>query len=75
MLIGSDPFSLAGLELVRVQVMSRQQLVEIRAIALREPRRLADVAHRDLQNLRQVITSEFVTCIAERQQLAGVFTE
>ncbi len=42
---------LPGLELVRVQVVPRQQLVEIGAIAFRKACRLAHIAHRDLQDL------------------------
>ena len=53
------------LEVVRQQLVARQQLVEVGAVALREPRRLADVAGGDLQDLRQVVAREFVARLVE----------
>ena len=55
--------------------MPPQQLVEIRAIALREPRRLAHVAARDLQQLRQVVARELVARFRERRQRVGLLAE
>ncbi len=42
---------LSRLEGVRVQVVAGEQLIEVGAVALGESGGLADVAHRDLQNL------------------------
>jgi hypothetical protein len=61
------------LERLRIKIMARQQFVKIRPIPLGEARSLADIAGRNLQNLRQVIARKLITCIAERGKLAGVF--
>src|SRR5690606_163423 len=71
----ATPARSARLEGVGVQVVAWQELVEVGAIALGEPRRLAHVAHRDLQDLRQVIAGELVARLAERRQLARAFPE
>ena len=42
---------LASLERIRVQIVAREQLVEVRAIAFCQASRLTHIAHRDLQNL------------------------
>ena len=56
---------LARLELIRVQLVASQQLVEVRSISFRKARGLADVTHRYLQNLRQVVASKFIARVAE----------
>ena len=50
----------SGLERVGVQLVPRQQLVEVGAVALGESGRLADVARGDLQDLGEVVAGEFV---------------
>jgi hypothetical protein len=53
--VGAPPearsLCLAGFEGVRIQVVPGQEFVEVRAIAFCQPRRLAHIPHRDLQNL------------------------
>ena len=66
---------LPGLKRVRVQVVTSEQLVKIRSIALREACRLAHIAHCYLQDLRQVVSSKFITRIRERRELAGVLAQ
>ena len=50
---------------VGIQTVARQQLVEVGAVAFRESCRLADVARRDLQDLRQVIPRELIACLGK----------
>ena len=59
-----------SLEIFRRQLMPRQQLVEIRAVALGKPRCLAHVAPGDLQDLREIAARELVARLVERGQLA-----
>src|SRR6202041_350673 len=65
----------AFLEVVRQQLVARQQFVEVRAVALRQARRLAHIAGRDLQDLRQIVAGEFITRLVERGQAGGVAAE
>ena len=44
-------YILASLERIRVQIVAREQLVKVRAIAFCQASRLTHIAHRDLQNL------------------------
>ena len=66
---------LAGLELVRVQLVASQQLIEVRSITFRKACCLADVSHRDLQNLRKVVACKFIARIGERRELAAMLTK
>ena len=52
-------------EIVGQQLVARQQLVEVGAIAFGQARRLADIAARDLQDLRQIIAREFIARLVE----------
>ena len=45
------PTMLASLERIRVQIVAREQLVKVRAIAFCQASRLTHIAHRDLRNL------------------------
>ena len=49
--LAGDYQGLAGLKRIRIQVVPGQQLVKIGAVSFCESRRLADIAHGDLQNL------------------------
>ena len=40
--------------------MAGQQFIEVRAVALGQPRRLADIAAGDLQDLRQIIAGKLI---------------
>ena len=42
---------LPGFERIRVQIVAREQLVEVGAVAFCKSGGLTDIAHRDLQNL------------------------
>src|SRR5260221_9656575 len=64
----ASPTTSRLLEIVRKQLVARQQLVEVRAVAFRQARGLADIARRDLEDLRQVIAREFVARFVERGQ-------
>ncbi|MEZ5459318.1 MAG: hypothetical protein R3E65_08430 [Steroidobacteraceae bacterium] len=55
--------------------MLESSLVEVRAIALREPRGLADAAAGDLQDLRQVAARELIARLVERGQATAGATE
>src|SRR5260221_13638697 len=54
------------LEQSRIEIVPLQQVVELAAIALREPRRLAHVASGQPQQLRQVVELEALLRIVER---------
>src|SRR5437763_14115930 len=58
----------ALLELLRRQLVAREELVEIGAVAPREPRGLAHVAAGDLQDLREVAAGELVARLVEGGQ-------
>ncbi len=66
---------LTGFEGVWIEAVARQQFIEVGAVTFRESRRLADVARRNLQDLRQVIPRELVACLRERGQLGAVVAE
>lgn len=53
------------LEQFRVELMPLQQLVEFRAIAFGEPRRLSDIAIGDPQDLREIIALELAPRVLE----------
>src|SRR6185437_3070376 len=57
-------------ELFRSQLVARQQLVEVGAVASRQAGRLADVATGDLQDLRQVAARELIARLVEGGQAA-----
>src|SRR5690348_1384214 len=61
---------LARLELFRRQLVTAEQLVEVRAVALRQARGLTDVAAGDLQDLRKIAAGKFVARFVERGQAA-----
>src|SRR5690606_3928208 len=63
------------LELLGIELVPAEQLVEVRAVALREPRRLAHVAARDLQQLREVVARERVPRLRERRQRVRLLAE
>src|SRR5690606_20436214 len=54
---------------VRLELVLVQQLVELRAVALREPRGLSDVALRHLEQVRQVFELEAIARLRKRQEL------
>src|SRR5258708_2700764 len=62
---GVRPLALAALENLRVELVTPEQLVELGAVALGEPRRLRDVALGDLQELRQVFALEAAARVLE----------
>ena len=66
---------LPGLELVRVQLVAGQQLIEVRSFAFRKACCLADISHRNLQNLRQVVTRKFIARVGEGCELAAMLTK
>src|SRR5690606_10993314 len=53
-------------EQLGIEVVPLQQLVELAALALREPCRMADVALRDLQQAHQVVPFEALAGFIER---------
>ena len=57
---------LASFERIGVQVVARQQFVEIRAIAFCQPGSLTHIPRRYLQYLRQVVARELVARIRKR---------
>src|SRR6267378_3331462 len=61
---------LALFELFGRQLMTRQELVEVRSVALGEARRLTHVAAGDLQDLRQVAARELVAGLVEGGETA-----
>src|SRR5690606_4404323 len=54
---------------LRLELVLVQQLVELRAVALREPRGLSDVALRHLEQVRQVFELEAIARLRKRQEL------
>src|SRR5882672_4107652 len=63
------------LEVVRRQLVTPEELVEVRAIALGETGRLAHVAARDLQDLREIIARELVARFVEGRELRRAAAE
>ena len=64
--VTKSAFALTTLEVFRRQLVPRQQLVEVRAVALGEACRLADVAAGDLQDLRKIAARKLITRLVER---------
>src|SRR6185312_11852711 len=63
--------SLPLFELFRRQLMPREELVEVRPVALRQPGRLTHVAAGDLQDLRQVAAGELIARLIEGGEAPG----
>src|SRR5204862_6163246 len=60
---------LGVLEQFGVELVALEKLVELRAVALREPRRLGHVAIRDATDLSEVVAPELAARVLEGREL------
>ncbi len=64
-----------GLEHSRLEAVPLEQLVELRAVAVREPGRLGDVASRHAQDAHEVLALESPARFLERSQRLGLLAQ